>query len=78
MIGRLDEIHFQLPIDIETVIPCQLSEDHQNQVGMLRCPECNPNDFDAYSEYLLDCFDFCLFELNLLNEYVHLTSKSMC
>lgn len=51
MIGRLDEIHFQLPIDIETVIPCQLSEDHQNQVGMLRCPECNPNDFDAYSDY---------------------------
>lgn len=51
MIGRLDEIHFQLPIDIETVIPCQLSEDHQNQVGMLRCPECNPNDFDSYSDY---------------------------
>jgi hypothetical protein len=26
------------------VIPCMQSEDHQNQLGFLRCPECNPNN----------------------------------
>ena len=45
---RLDEISFQLPVDLDTVVPCQLSPCHQNQLGYLKCEECNP---DSYQEY---------------------------
>lgn len=51
MIRRLGEIHFKLPVDIDTVIPCQLSEDHKNQLWMLRFPEWNSNGFESYSDY---------------------------
>ena len=27
------------------VVPCYLGEDHQNQLGMLKCAECNPFNF---------------------------------
>ena len=30
--------------ELNTVIPCAMQEDHQNQVGMHRCAFCNPND----------------------------------
>lgn len=31
--------------ELEEVQPCWMSEDHMyHQMGMLRCPECNPND----------------------------------
>jgi hypothetical protein len=30
--------------EMAQVIPCNIQEDHQNQLGYLRCPECNPND----------------------------------
>ncbi len=29
---------------IKNGIPCSLSESHQNQMGMLMCRHCNPND----------------------------------
>lgn len=38
-----------------TVITCQLSENHQNEQGMLPCPGCNPNGFESYSDYLREC-----------------------
>ena len=30
--------------EIKNGIPCNLSDSHQNQLGMLMCPHCNPND----------------------------------
>lgn len=39
----MNEVDKRVP-ELETVIPCMMSEDHQNQLGMLRCSECNPGD----------------------------------
>ena len=30
---------------LKSIVPCFLSEDHQAQLGMLRCPECTPNGY---------------------------------
>ena len=30
---------------LSAVVPCHLQSDHMNQLGMLQCPECNPNDY---------------------------------
>ena len=32
-------------MDLCDVVPCYLDEDHQNQLGMLKCAECNPFNF---------------------------------
>ncbi len=34
--------------ELSGVVPCFLSSDHANQLGMLTCPECNPNDFQNW------------------------------
>ena len=39
----LPEIGQNLP-ELDTVVPCYLQSDHMNQLGMLQCSECNPND----------------------------------
>ncbi len=31
--------------ELSSVVPCPYSSDHQNQLGFLRCPECNPDHF---------------------------------
>ncbi|XP_046381433.2 uncharacterized protein LOC124152515 [Haliotis rufescens] len=31
--------------ELETTVPCIMQEDHQNQVGALRCTFCNPNHY---------------------------------
>ena len=31
--------------EINDVIPCMLQEDHQNQIGMLMCSFCSPNEY---------------------------------
>ena len=31
--------------EVEDVMPCYMQDDHNNQMGALRCKECNPNDF---------------------------------
>ena len=38
------EIEQVIP-ELNSVQPCWMSEDHMNQEGMLRCAECNPNDY---------------------------------
>lgn len=52
--GRLlqlvPELKRQVP-DLAEARPCYLSDDHQNQMGSLMCPECNPFD---YGDYLMD------------------------
>ncbi|KAL5021594.1 hypothetical protein ScPMuIL_000749 [Solemya velum] len=30
--------------ELEKTVPCYMRDDHQNQLGFLQCPECNPND----------------------------------
>ena len=32
--------------ELNNTIPCYMREDHQNQIGMLRCKECNPFSYD--------------------------------
>ena len=39
----IPEIGQTLP-ELDAVVPCYLQSDHMNQLGMLQCPECNPND----------------------------------
>ena len=39
----LPDIGQTLP-ELDTVVPCYLQSDHMNQLGMLQCSECNPND----------------------------------
>ncbi|CAC5362330.1 CASP2 [Mytilus coruscus] len=39
--GTFPEVRESVP-ELETTTPCILSEDHQNQEGMLRCLNCNP------------------------------------
>ena len=31
--------------ELDSIVPCALQSDHANQLGYLRCSECNPNDF---------------------------------
>ena len=31
--------------ELSCVVPCQFQSDHANQLGFLRCSECNPNDY---------------------------------
>ena len=31
--------------ELSSVVPCQFQSDHANQLGVLRCCECNPNDY---------------------------------
>ena len=32
--------------ELEETVPCMMQDDHQNQEGMLRCPECTPFGYD--------------------------------
>lgn len=33
---------------VDTILPCYLQGDHMNQLGYLKCSECNPNDFQNW------------------------------
>lgn len=39
----LPDIATSLP-ELNAVVPCYLQSDHLNQLGMLQCAECNPNE----------------------------------
>ena len=43
LIETVPEIDHHVP-ELINATPCYLEDDHQNQVGALRCAECNPND----------------------------------
>jgi hypothetical protein len=47
LLGALDDINEHIP-ELADVVPCSERDDHQNQLGALRCPECNPNDFQNW------------------------------
>ena len=40
----LPKIGEALP-ELDTIVPCLFQSDHANQLGFLKCPECNPNDY---------------------------------
>ena len=33
---------------LETILPCFMRDDHQNQLGMLRCATCNPLEYNNW------------------------------
>ena len=43
----LTEIGMVLP-ELDGVVPCYMQSDHMNQLGALRCSECNPNDYQNW------------------------------
>ena len=43
----LTEIGRALP-KLDRVVPCYVQSDHMNQLGALRCSECNPNDYENW------------------------------
>ena len=43
----LTEIGRALP-ELDGVVPCYVQSDHMNQLGALRCSECNPNDYQNW------------------------------
>ena len=40
----IPEIGTALP-ELNSIVPCMFRSDHANQLGLLQCAECNPNDF---------------------------------
>ena len=40
----LPEVGASIP-ELSSVVPCAFQSDHANQLGYLRCSECNPNDY---------------------------------
>ena len=34
--------------ELDGVVPCYMQSDHMNQLGALRCSECNPNDYQNW------------------------------
>ena len=44
LMGALDDVESYVP-ELRDAIPCMMRDDHMNQMGALRCSECNPNDF---------------------------------
>ena len=34
---------------VRDAIPCQLHEDHANQMGFMNCVECNPNGYGTFN-----------------------------
>lgn len=45
--SHLSSIEKAFP-ELETTEPCFLQEDHQNQLGMLRCAVCNPQEYQNW------------------------------
>jgi hypothetical protein len=43
----LSDIETLIP-ELENVVPCYLQDDHQNQLGMLGCRYCNPDDYQNW------------------------------
>ena len=43
----LTEIGRALP-ELDGVVSCYVQSDHMNQLGALRCLECNPNDYQTW------------------------------
>ena len=35
----------ELVPELDAVVPCYARDDHQNQLGMLRCKTCNPDEY---------------------------------
>ena len=42
IVEKMCEIEAVIP-ELSAIVPCYLREDHQNQLGAMTCPECNPS-----------------------------------
>ena len=47
----LPDIGNVLP-ELNAVVPCYIQSDHMNQLGVLQCSECNPNDYGNWWTWL--------------------------
>ncbi|KAK3085487.1 hypothetical protein FSP39_004116 [Pinctada imbricata] len=47
---NITDIKGHLP-ELITVVPCYMRDDHQNQIGMLKCRNCNPDDYQNWENY---------------------------
>lgn len=54
LIDALEEMHESVQ-ELNATEPCVLSESHQNQLGMLSCPECTPFGYDAQDNMSIEC-----------------------
>ncbi|XP_061170640.1 uncharacterized protein LOC133180049 [Saccostrea echinata] len=50
----IEEMHEYVP-ELKDVELCMLSESHQNQLGMLSCPECTPFGYDPQDNMSMEC-----------------------
>ncbi|XP_061170461.1 uncharacterized protein LOC133179791 [Saccostrea echinata] len=50
----LNEIHESVP-ELKDTELCMFSESHQNQLGMLNCPECTPFGYDDQNNMSIEC-----------------------
>lgn len=50
----LQEMHESVP-ELKDTELCMFSESHQNQLGMLNCPECTPFGYDAQDNMSKEC-----------------------
>ncbi|XP_061170452.1 uncharacterized protein LOC133179778 [Saccostrea echinata] len=50
----IEELHGYVP-ELKDVDFCMLSESHQNQLGMLSCPECTPFGYDPQDNMSMEC-----------------------
>jgi hypothetical protein len=54
LITAVEEMHECVP-ELEDTELCMFSESHQNQLGMLSCPECTPFGYDAQDNMSMEC-----------------------
>ncbi|KAK3082482.1 hypothetical protein FSP39_015866 [Pinctada imbricata] len=40
---HLASVNANLPVDVQSIVPCYMSPDHSNQMGFFECRECNPS-----------------------------------
>lgn len=50
----LNEIH-ECVLELQDTELCMFSDSHQNQLGMLNCPECTPFGYDDQNKTSIEC-----------------------
>lgn len=50
----VEEVHQCIP-ELNDIELCAFSESHQNQLGLLNCPECTPFGYKPQEDVSLEC-----------------------
>ena len=45
--SHVSKLEKEVP-QLETIVPCFMRDDHQNQLGMFRCPTYNPLEYENW------------------------------